>query len=144
MPEPDYSEKIEFSQYGIRMAVVAPNGHVTHLDNWEPEVFGGTLPSVGDFFTTLWDPKKPEPAESYQVIERHWIGELMGDNCWWLLLKTVEPSATHRRLFEVARKQSAMTRSLGGSTYADLVELRKALEKKKVKAMPGRKRPSPK
>ena len=111
MPEPDYSEKIEFSKHGIRMAVMAPNGRVTHLDNWELDMFGGSLPSVGDHITTLWDPDRPEPAESYLVIERHWIGELKGDNCWWLLLQPAVPSPTHRRLFKVARDQSSETRA---------------------------------
>jgi hypothetical protein len=44
MPEPDYSEKIEFSKLGIRMAVLLADGQVSHQDNWELEMFGGALP----------------------------------------------------------------------------------------------------
>lgn len=128
MSETDYSEKIEFSEHGIRLVVLSADGEVSHLDNWELEMFGGTLPAAGDHITTLWDPERPEPAESYLVLERHWIGELKGDNCWWLLLKEVEPTSTHRLLFDVAREQSARTRRFSGSSYADLLEVRKLLE----------------
>lgn len=134
MPEPDYSEKIRFSEHGVRMAVMAPNGRVVHHDNWELDMFGGALPAVGDHITTLWDPQRPEPAESYIVIERHWIGELMGDNCWWLLLKAVEPSPAHRRLFKVARDQSSNTRAKRRREreYSPKEEFRKILEARRT------------
>lgn len=129
MAEPDYSEKIEFSQHGMRMAVLHPNGRVTHLDNWELDMFGGVLPVAGDHVTTLWDPERPEPAESYIVVERHWIGELKGDNCWWLLLQPVEPTPAHRRLFKVARDQSSKTRARAWRQRRDpQADLRKLLE----------------
>lgn len=144
MPEPDYSEKIEFSKHGIRMAVMAPNGRVAHLDNWELDMFGGALPAVGDHITTLWDPERPEPAESYVVIERHWIGELMGDNCWWLLLKAVEPSPAHRRLFKVARDQSSKTRARRWrERHAPQDQLRKMLEARVPRAKRPKKAPNP-
>lgn len=142
MAEDNYSEKIEFSEFGIRMAVIDDSGRVTHRDNYELEIFGGVLPAVGDYITTLWDPERPDPAESYLVIERQWIGELEGDNCWWLLLKETEPTLTQRHLFEVARQQSVATRGLSGATYADLVEVRKALEKKKQKTSKTKRRSS--
>lgn len=130
-----YSEKIEFAKYGIRMAVLEKDGRLVHHDNWDLDMFGGVLPDVGDHITTLWDPERPDPAESYLVRERHWVGELMGDNCWWLLLEEVTPSGLHRQLFELARHQSAETRRiLGGSYHEDLAEIRREIEKRKGKA----------
>ncbi len=132
----DYQETIEFSEQGIRLAVLEDNGKISHFDNWTLDIFGGALPAVGDFITELWDKQRPDPAESYLVIERHWIGEFKGDNCWWILLKRVSPTDQHRLLHKLARKESAFTRRTRREHEAevrnDLQELRKLLEERKA------------
>lgn len=131
--EEEYSETITFSKDGFRTAVLGDDGAVTHLDNADLSIFGGVCPNVGDRITTLWDPDREDDAESYEVLARHWIGELKGDNCWWLLLKEIVPTDVERRLFKVARAVSK-SRHRVLKTYADLVDFRGRPPKKPAPA----------
>ena len=131
MDEEQYSETIIFSEDGFRTAVLADDGTVAHLDSTNLSIFGGVCPNVGDRITTLWDSDREDDAESYEVIARHWIGELKGDNCWWLLLKEIAPTDVERRLFKVARAVSK-SRHPVLKTYADLVDLRGRASKKQT------------
>jgi hypothetical protein len=138
----DYAETIEFSDDGIRLAIVDATGAVTHFDNWRPETFGGTLPVVGDYVTTLWESEDPESTEHYQVVGRYFIGEFKGDNCWWLLMRETEPTEAERQLFEVAREQSKETRriqaSVSDASYAELRKMAEAKMKAKPKPAPAK------
>lgn len=119
-----YSEEVKFSEFGVRMAIIDAKGKILHQNNCTPEMLGGFLPAVGDHITTLWDPLKPEPADHYRVAARYYVGELMGDNCWWLLLEETKPTDLDRKLFALHRKESAKSRSDRGEVSA-LVELRR-------------------
>jgi hypothetical protein len=134
---PQGSEKVEFSPHGFRIALLRDDGKVEDLDHLDPEMFGGTLPSVGDRIVTLW-PDKPHfhPEDHMRVLGRYYVGEFAGDNCWWLLCAFEPPSAREVQLYRLHKKASAQSRrdaaarekrSEGG--YQSLLKLRAKLAK---------------
>lgn len=107
---PQGHETIRFSELGVRLAVLQPNGKVVHGDTYSPQMLGGAVPVPGDRISTLWWRDDPDNVDSFEVISRHYIGEFDGDNCWWLLVRPITPDKVDKALFRLARADGARTR----------------------------------
>ena len=103
---PEGAEDVRFSADGVRIVLLRPNGALKLLETWDPAVYGGVVPQVGDTLSTLWV-KEDQQDEHYVVTSRHYIGEFAGENCWWLVVERQRPTDREAKLFDLAREVSA-------------------------------------
>ncbi|GHA13163.1 hypothetical protein GCM10007989_04680 [Devosia pacifica] len=133
---PEGSEPIEFSEYGVRFALLTEDGDVEDLeDHYTLDMFGGVLPSVGDIKVMLWPRRDPGDEDAFEVVRRYYVGEFNGDNCWWILVKAVKPGPTELKLFDITRAASIESKrqkvEFMNNSYEDLKRLREELDKRK-------------
>lgn len=105
-------EDIEFSELGVRFAVLGDDGKLVEGDQYTPEMLGGTIPMPGDRVTTLWPRGDPDNVDLLEVVSRHYVGEFDGENCWWIIVKPAQIAKVDRALYKLARSASSRMRKL--------------------------------
>lgn len=136
---PEGYETIEFSSFGIRLALLnGEDGRLTEYGRYDLSMLGNELPDVGDTFSMLWPKGDPGCNETYEVVARYYVGEFNGDNCWWLIMKERKPTKIDLAVYKLSRHASAETRRIKRARQA---QIEKSLL---AAAIPKKRNPRPK